>query len=249
MDSGRRKPKVAIVHDWLNTRGGAERVAVALQKAFPDAPIYTSIYEPSLFPELEDVTVHTTWLQRLPRPIRRLHKLFPVLRVWAFRSLDLSDYDIIISSSSAESKQVKKRQDAIHICYCHTPIRYYWNMYDEYRKNPPFGKLNPIIKPIIPPFVRWMRRLDYKAAQNVDYFIANSNEVKSRIEQYYNKDSIVIHPPVDTARFANLPKLEQREGYIALGRQEPYKRIDLAVMACTKLNLPLTVYGRGSEHA
>ncbi len=244
----KQSPRVAIVHDWLNSRGGAERVVAAMHKAFPEAPIYTSIYDAKLFPEFKGADIRTTWLQKFPKKLRKLHKLFPVLRVWAFRSLNLNEFDIIFSSSSAESKQVKKRADALQICYCHTPIRYYWNAYDEYRKHPPFGKLNPFIKPFIPLFVTWMRKLDYASAQKVDYFIANSTTVQARIKKYYNKDSVVIHPPVDTNRFTKLSEPSKRVGFVALGRQEPYKRIDLAVKACTQLGLYLTVYGNGSEH-
>lgn len=244
-----KQPKVAIVADWITSRGGAERVVYALHQAFPDAPIYTSVYQPSpLMKEFEGLDIRTTWIQKLPRFLRKFHKLFPVIRVWAFRSLDLSQYDVVISSSSAESKQVRVRKDAIHICYCHTPIRYYWSHYHEYKDNPPFGKLNLIIKPIIPLFVRWMRRYDYQAAQKVDYFIANSNSVRKRIKQYYNRDANVIYPPVSTERFTSLPEPKTRAYFMAFSRQEPYKRIDLAVAACTKLNLPLRVYGTGSQH-
>ncbi len=123
-------PKVAIVHDWLTVMGGAERVVLALHDAFPDAPIYTSVYSPKDVPAFKDLEVRTTFLQKIPAPLRRLHKFFPHVRGLAFRQLDLSEFDIIISSSSAESKQVRKtRPGQVHICYCHTPIRYYWSHY------------------------------------------------------------------------------------------------------------------------
>lgn len=242
-----KSPKVAIVADWLTNMGGAEKVVLAMHEAFPEAPIYTSVYEPSKMPAFKGLDVRTTWLQKWPRFIRVFHKFFPVLRVWAFRSLDLSEFDIILSSSSAESKQVRKtRPGQIHICYCHTPIRYYWSHYHEYKKDPGFGKLNWLIRLAMPFFVPAMKRYDFKAAQEVDFFIANSSEVQKRISRYYKKDSVVVHPPVDIDRFK--PAAKRQNFYVALGRQVPYKRIDLAVKAATELNLPLKVFGNGSQH-
>lgn len=242
-----KKPKVCIVADWLTNMGGAEEVVLALSEAFPDAPIYTSTYVPEKMPRFKHLDIRTTWLQNLPAPIAKLHKLLPMLRVKAFRDLDLSEYDIIISSSSAESKQVKKtRPDQLHICYCHTPIRYYWSHYAEYKKDPGFGKLNWLVRLAMPLLVPPLKKADYAAAQQVDFFIANSNEVQKRIKKYYNKSSTVIHPPVNVKRFQ--PARTRLNHYVALGRQVPYKRIDLAVAACTKLNIPLKVFGNGSEH-
>lgn len=239
--------KIAIVHDWLTNMGGAELVVLALHEAFPDAPVYTSTYNPEVMPEFKNIDVRTTNLQNLPKIFLKLHKFLPILRVKAFQKLDLSEFDIIISSSSAESKQVKKtRPGQIHICYCHTPIRYYWSHYAEYKKDPGFGKWNWLIRLVMPLIVPSMKKADYQAAQNVDIFIANSSEVQKRIKKYYNKDSIVIHPPVDVSRFQ--PARERGQHYVALGRQVPYKRIDLAVAAATKLGVELRVYGKGSEH-
>lgn len=240
-------PKIAIVADWLTNMAGAENVVLALHEAFPSAPIYTSTYAPEMMPAFKDIDVRTTSLQNLPKPLRKLHKFFPMLRVKAFQDLDLSEFDIIISSSSAESKQVRKtRDDQIHICYCHTPIRYYWSHYEEYKKDPGFGNLNWLVRLAMPIMVPALRKADYDAAQNVDVFIANSSEVQKRIKTYYNRPSTIIHPPVDVDRFT--PARERGEYYVALGRQVPYKRVDLAVAAATKLNLPLKVYGNGSEH-
>ena len=245
-----KQPKIAIVCDWLTDMGGAERVILAMHEAFPDAPIYTSVYEPAKLPLFHGLDIRTTKLQKWPRALRRLHKFFPMLRVRAFQELDLSEFDIILSSSSAEAKQVRKtRDDQVHICYCHTPIRYYWSHYDQYKRDPGFGKLNWLVRLTMPFLVPPLKRADYAAAQNVDVFIANSTEVQKRIQKYYDKPSVVVHPPVDAERFTKVSKpLAKRSGYIALGRQVPYKRIDLAVAACTSLKLPLTVIGNGSEH-
>lgn len=240
-------PKIAIVHDWLTTMGGAENVVLALHEAFPDAPIYTSVYTPETMPAFKGLDVRTTSLQNLPKPLRKLHKFFPMMRVKAFRELDLSEFNIIISSSSAESKQViKTRKDQVHICYCHTPIRYYWSHYAEYKKDPGFGGLNWLIRLAMPLMVPRLKKADYKAAQEVDVFIANSETVRDRIKRYYKKSATVIHPPVDVERFT--PSRTRDDYYVALGRQVPYKRIDLAVAAATKLGIKLKVFGGGSEH-
>lgn len=241
-------PKIAIVHDWLTNMGGAENVVLALAEAFPGAPIYTSVYDPEKMPAFKNLDIRTTKLQKWPKKLRKLHKLFPTMRVRAFQELDLSEFDIIISSSSAEAKQVKKtRPGQIHICYCHTPIRYYWSHYKEYKKDPGFGWANWLVRLAMPIMVPPQKQYDYEAAQEVDLFIANSSEVQKRIKQYYNKPSTVVHPPVNVNRFE--PERIRGDYYVALGRQVPYKRIDLAVKVATKLNLPLKVFGNGSEHA
>ena len=227
--------------------GGAENVVLALTEAFHGAPIYTSQYSPEKMPGFAKLDVRTTYLQKLPGPLKKMHKFFPMLRVHAFRKLDLSEFDIIISSSTAESKQVRKtRDDQIHISYCHTPIRYYWSHYAEYKKDPGFGKLNWLVRLSMPLLVPPLKKADYKAAQAVDVFIANSDEVKDRIKKYYGRTATVIHPPVDVNRFT--PARERDDYYVALGRQVPYKRIDLAVSAATQLSVPLKVFGNGSEH-
>lgn len=240
-------PKIAIVADWLTNMGGAEEVVLALVEAFPGAPIYTSTYVPEAMPRFRELDVRTTYLQRLPGPLKKLHKLMPTLRTRAFQKLDLSEYDIIISSSSAESKQVRKtRPGQIHICYCHTPIRYYWSHYDEYKKDPGMGRLNWLVRLAMPLIVPRQRRLDFTAAQKVDLFIANSTEAQRRIKTYYKRDSTLVHPPVSVKRFQ--PARTRADYYVTLGRQIPYKHHDLAIQACTKLGIPLKVFGNGPEH-
>lgn len=241
-------PRVAIVCDWLTNMGGAEKVVLAIAKAYPDAPIYTSVFTPESMPVFKGLDIRTTYLQKLPGFLRRKHQLFPVLRAHAFSHLNLNDYDIVISIASAEAKAVRVRPGATHICYCHTPTRYYWSHYEEYKREPGFGPLNPLIRLIIPPFVRLMRTRDLQAAKGVDYFIANSTTVAARIHTYYGREAFVLNPPVEMQRFRTIDINGPRKGFIALGRQVPYKRIDLAIKACNKLTLPLTVYGDGSEH-
>lgn len=242
-----RAPKVAIVADWLTNMGGAEPVILELHKLFPHAPVYTSVYNKKAMPAFKDCDVRTTYLQKwLPEFIRYKHVLWPVLRAHAFRKLDLSEFDIIISTASAEAKAVKKRSGAIHICYCHTPIRYYWSHYEEFKKEFNFGTLTPIIRPFIPFFVKRMRKLDLESVKGVDVFIANSTITQKRIKKYYGRPSTVIHPPVDIERFTPPPKTE-REGFVLWGRHVPYKRFDIAIAACNQLKIPLTVIGSGPD--
>lgn len=241
--------KVAIVHDWLTNMGGAEPLVLEMHKLFPDAPIYTSVFDKEKMPAFADLDIRTTYLQKvLPKFIRYKHVLWPVLRAHAFRRLDMSEYDLIISSSTAESKAVKKRPGATHICYCNTPIRYYWSHYEEFKNTFNFGPLSFLIRPFIPLFVKWMRKLDLQSVKDVDYFMANSNEVKRRIKKYYGRESTVVWPAVDIERFQKEPTPKpKRNGFIIWGRHVPYKRFDLAIEACNQLQLPLTVIGSGPE--
>jgi glycosyltransferase involved in cell wall biosynthesis len=230
--------------------GGAEPLLLEIHKLYPEAPIYTSVYNHEAMPAFHGCDVRTTYLQRrLPRFLRYKHTLWPVLRADAFRKLNLSEFDIIISTSSAEAKTVKKtRPDQVHIAYIHTPTRYYWSHYDEFKREFSFGKLTWLIRPFIPFFVRAMRKKDLASIPGIDVFIANSTITQSRIKQYYHRPSTVIHPPVAIDRFTPPPKTE-RSGYILWGRHVPYKRFDLAIQACNQLKAPLIVVGSGPDTA
>ncbi len=243
-----RAPKIAIIHDWLTTMGGAEPLVLEIHKLFPTAPIYTSVYDAEKMPAFHGIDVRTTHLQtKLPKKLRFKHVLWPTFRAQAFRQLDLSEFDIIISSSSAEAKAVRKtRKGQVHIAYIHTPIRYYWSHYEEFRKEFSFGALTPLIRPFIPYFVKKMRKLDLESVKDIDIFIANSTITQERIKRYYNKPSTIVYPPVDVARFTPPPKGE-RSGYIIWGRHVPYKRFDLAIKAANQLGVPLTITGTGSD--
>lgn len=242
-----KSPKIAIVCDWLTVMGGAEPLVLELHKLYPNAPIYTSVYNKEAMPAFKDCDIRTTYLQKiLPKFIRYKHVLWPVLRAYAFRRLDLSEYDIIISTASAEAKSVKKRPGAVHICYCHTPTRYYWSHYKEFKKEFNFGAVTPIIRPFIPLFVKWMRKLDLESVKGVDYWIANSTITQERIKKYYNKPSTIVYPPVDIERFTPPPKTN-RQGFIMWGRHVPYKRFDLAIKACNRLKVPLTIISSGPD--
>jgi glycosyltransferase involved in cell wall biosynthesis len=238
------EPKVAIVHDWLVSPGGAEKVVYQLHQMWPEAPIYTAAFDPEKFPEYSGTNVRPTWLDLIPLA-KKKHQLFSIPRALAFMMLDLSDYDIVISSCSAESKYVRTGPHTLHLCYCHTPIRYYWSDYDWYLQHPPFGALNGVAKAVLPKIIGALRKLDYSRAQKVDIFLANSRFVQDRIQTYYNRPSQVIYPPVAVSRF---PVSEQRgDYYLIVGRQVAYKRLDLAVDAFNELGLPLKVAGEGEE--
>jgi glycosyltransferase involved in cell wall biosynthesis len=235
--------RVAIVHDWL-IGGGAELVVEQLHKLYPEAPIYTSYCTDEWRKRLDNKVV-TGWLQHFGK----VRKFIPILRMWWFTRLDLSNYDLVISSSGAEAKGVKTGEKTLHINYCHAPTHYYWSRYDEYMKQPGFGKFNWLARIGLKLLVSPLRRWDYKAAQRPNYMIANSTHIQAEIQKYYNRESTVIHPPVYFERFQkpehqNLP----RKGYLISGRQTPYKRFDIAIKACNELQLPLTVIGDGPDH-
>ena len=236
--------KVAIVCDWLLGIGGAERVVLELHKTFPNAPIYTSQYNPAKIDWFKDADVRTTWLQKLPGAFK---KFLPVLRAWAFSHLDLGEYDLVISATGAEAKGVKTKPGTTHICYCFAPTHYYWSRYDDYMVHPGFGAFDWLARIGLKLLVGPMRRWDYKAAQQPDHIIGISTHIQKEIKKYYGRDADLVHPPVDIERFES-KKAVNRQGFVIAGRQTPYKRFDLAVAACTTLNLPLTVIGEGPDH-
>ncbi|HSX47778.1 MAG TPA: glycosyltransferase [Patescibacteria group bacterium] len=238
--------KVAIVCDWLVGIGGAERVVLELHKMYPKAPIYTSQYDPEGIDWFKDADVRTTKLQTLPNNLR---KFLPLLRAWTFSRLDLSEYDLVLSSSGAEAKNIKTGPKTIHICYCHSPTHYYWIRHDEYLDKPgfPLG-LNWLAKLGLKILVGPLKRWDRQAAKHPDYLIANSSYTQENIRKYYRRESTVIHPPVEVDRFKITGKPPLRHGFVVAGRQTPYKRFDLAIEACNELNVPLIVIGDGPDH-
>ena len=235
--------KVAIVHDWLYG-GGAEQVVLELHRMYPQAPIYTSYATTEWRNKLDDKVV-TGYLNRWP--FSRLRKFLPLLRQRWFAKLDLSEYDLVLSSSgNGEAKFVQVKGDALHICYCHTPTHFYWRHYDKYLEHPgfrPYWLVRFALRLLVKP----LRRRDYQAAQRVDYFVANSSHIRDDIRQYYQRESTVVFPPVDVERFKK-PITTQRSGFVTHGRQVPYKRFDLLIEACNEAKVKLTVIGRGPEH-
>ncbi len=236
--------RTALVHDWLTNLAGSERVLLTLHELFPDAPIYTSVFVPEEFPTLRHADVRTSFLQRVPGA-RKRHQAFPWLRTVAFESFDLSGYDVVISSCHAEAKGVITRPETLHICYCYTPIRYYWSGYHHYLANPRFGALNPLVRAALPYMANYLRVWDRCAADRVDHFVAISEHVARRIRKYYRREAEVIYPPVDTSWLKPSDRVE--DYFLLVGRLIPYKRADLAVEAFNRLGLPLKVVGTGTE--
>ena len=193
------QPSIALACDWLDTVGGAERVLLALHDLYPDAPIYTSHYDEQGIDWFKNAEVHTGFLQIFPTPLRRF--LGPLRQLY-FSHLDLTHYDLVISVTGAEAKSIKAKN---HLCYCHVPTQYYWGMYDDYIKNPGFGFLDPLVRFFLKLLVRPLRRADFRAAQQPTQFITISTYAQNEIKKYYNRESLLIHPPVNTKIFSTPP--------------------------------------------
>lgn len=243
--------KVALVHDYLNQMGGAEKVVMALHELFPDAPIYTSIFDPArVDPAFSQMDIRTSFMQKLPL-VTKHHQPFLPLYPFAMENLDLRGYDLVLSSSSAFGKGVITRPETMHICYCHTPMRWCWNYY-EYVEREQIGKM---ARQILPFFMTGLRIWDTTSSMRVDHFIANSPTVAARIQKYYRREAIVIPPPVEASRFSirdastedwhEAPAIKPGEYFLVVSRFLPYKRIDLAIKACNMLQLPLVIIGSG----
>jgi glycosyltransferase involved in cell wall biosynthesis len=211
-----------------------------LRLLYPSAPIFTSVFEPSRLPmELRTWDVRPTFLQRFPL-VRYYSRLLLPLMPAAFDQLDLRDYDVVITAASAFSKNVRVASGARNVCYCHTPPRYLWDLTDQY--------FNPTARTVAGPTLRWLREADRKASQRVDEFVANSSTVAERIRRAYGREARVIFPPVDTDRIQPNGRPPE-DFYLVVSRFVPYKRVDLAVAACTRLGRKLVVVGMGPETA
>jgi glycosyltransferase involved in cell wall biosynthesis len=234
--------RVAIVHDYLNQYGGAERVLEALHELYPDAPVFTSIYDPAAMPSAYRAwDIRTSWMQRLPG-WRRAFRAYFLLYPSAFESFDLSDYELILSSSSAYAKGIIPAPGARHICYCHTPMRFAWRT-DAYVERERIAGLRRAVLSFLLTYVRlW----DVATTARVDRFVANSREVAGRIRRLYGREAVVIPPPVDLPPFRPEPA---EDFYLAGGRLIPYKRLDLAVHAFAALGLRLKIFGDGRDRA
>jgi glycosyltransferase involved in cell wall biosynthesis len=237
--------KVALVHDYLNQMGGAERVVMAFHDIFPDAPIYTSIYDPQrVDPAFQRMDVRTSFMQKFPL-VTKHHQPYLPFYPFAMESLDLRGYDLVLSSSSAFGKGVITRPETLHICYCHTPMRWCW-AYEEYVEREQLGKL---ARKVLPLLITGLRVWDQTSAMRVDHFIANSPVVAERIQKYYRRDAVVIPPPVEASRFPFDPATQPGDYFLIISRLVPYKRIDLAIEACNRLHLPLVIIGSGRDEA
>lgn len=246
------QPKVAIVHDYLNQYGGGERVLEALYELFSEATVYTSIYDEKLMSswlKIPKEKIKTNFISKLPFH-NYLSKHYFFLYPLAFRFQNLDGADLIISTSSYASKFVRGKKGSVHICYLHTAPRFLWGYDTElsryYRRS--FDRiLAPIYAVVVPIFKFFLKKSDYAAAQRVNYLLANSKEVQERVKRHYNRDSVVIYPPVDTERFLNLTTSSKSEYYLIVSRLGGYKKVDIAVQAFNKLGLRLKIVGEGPQ--
>ncbi|TAK34512.1 MAG: glycosyltransferase family 4 protein [Chloroflexota bacterium] len=236
--------KIAFAHDYLYEYGGAERVLEVLHEVWPEAPVYTSIFDPdAISAPIREMDVHTTFLQRLPRATR-LAKHYFFLYPLAFEQLDLRQYDVVLSISSYMSKAVLTTERARHICYCLTPPRFLWG-YETYLHRSSF---NPLARIALPFLTSGVRLWDKIAADRVDQFVSISRTVQARVAKAYRRPSEVIYPPVDTAAFRQSSH-SPGQYFLVVSRLGGYKRVDLAVTAFTELGLPLKIVGTGGELA
>jgi glycosyltransferase involved in cell wall biosynthesis len=233
--------KIALVTDWITHWGGAERVFERLIQLFPEADIYTSVYFPDRLEVFEGRNIKTSFIQKIPF-LNRRHKLSMLLRPLAFSRFDFSEYDLVISCTSAEAKGIITSKTTKHICYCHTPTRYLWSHSEEYKNFLEFGWLNWLARMIIPPAFSVMQKWDRKAAQRPDIFIANSLNTQERILKYYERESVVVYPFFTAKNTQYNIQNTQKDYFMCLGRVVPYKRFDLAILACNQLKFPLKIF-------
>jgi glycosyltransferase involved in cell wall biosynthesis len=246
----RQDLKVALVHDFLNQYGGAERVLSVLHEIFPEAPIYTLLYDPKkMRGKFKDADIRPSFLQKFPKFLKRRPKwLLPFLPT-APETFNLRDFDLVISSSGAWSKGIIVKPKTIHICYCHSPMRFVWDWNEKYLGEQGLGKGRKLFTRLL---LNYVRMWDKAAADRPDFFIANSRSTQSRIKKYYDRESAVVYPPVEVGD----PKTEswapqdsvlgKQKYFLIVSRLSPYKKIEVAVEAMNKLNLPLMVIGEGS---
>jgi len=235
-----KKAKIALVFDWMTTAGGAEKVNKVLHKMFPEADIFTSIYNKDKVKGFENAKIHTSFIQNLPFA-KKKHQLYLSLMPYAYELFDLSKYDIVISSSHSCAKGIITKAETLHVCYCHTPMRYAWDNWHSYFQE---YKMNGLIKKLAKKRIHKIRIWDKISADRVDHFIANSNTTKKRIEKYYKKPSTVIYPMISANKYKKSNN-SPRGYYFAAGRLIPYKKFDLLVETFNKIGLPLKIAGTG----
>lgn len=239
-----RTLRVALIHDWLTGMRGGEKVLEAFCELFPEADIYTLLHNPgSVSPTIERHRIRTSFIDRLPGKATRYPYYLPLFPT-AIELFDLKGYDLILSTSHCVAKGVRTPPDARHICYIHTPMRYVWDMYEDYFGPGRAGRLKRVL---IPPFATYLRMWDVASANRVDHFIANSAHVARRVARYYRRSATVIHPPVALQRYQ--PGVPAEDFYLIVSALVPYKRIDLAVAAFNRIERPLVIVGDGPEKA
>jgi glycosyltransferase involved in cell wall biosynthesis len=231
--------QVAIVHDHMNQMGGAERVVAALHEIFPAAPIFTTIVDWDILrPELAHADIRPSWMQKLPGWKKHFKKYLPFYPL-AIESMEVKKYDLLISSSSAFAKSAKKGPNALHICYCYTPMRFAWDYHNYVKRE----NLNLLYRSSLPLMIAGLKRWDQQTKDRPDHYIAVSSVVKERIRRIYGKPSDIIFPPVDVQKYR--PQKSTDDFYLMVSRLSAYKRIDLAVEAFNRLGLPLKIIGSG----
>ena len=237
--------RVAIVHDWLTGMRGGEKVLEAICELYPDATLFTLVRVPGSVSEtIERLRIRTSFVQRLPRPSRLYRHYLPLFPI-AVEMFDLDGYDLVITSSHCAVKSVITRGDARHVCYCHSPMRYAWDQFDAYFGPDQVGRWRSrALRPVLAALARW----DAATADRVDGFLANSHYVAGRIRRYYNRGSTVVYPPVDTEFYRPDPgRARSGSGALVVSALVPYKRLDLAIEACRRAQVPLRVVGQGPE--
>jgi glycosyltransferase involved in cell wall biosynthesis len=238
--------KVALVHDWLNTKlGGGEKLFMEIAELYPEAPVYTLIYNESLYTNLIDpARVRTSFLQRWPNFLKnRPRYLLPLIPI-AVEQFDFSSYDLVISSSTAWAKSIITRPETLHLCYCHSPMRFVWDHWPGYLDEQHVG---PVRRGAIRIMTSQLRLWDYYSSARVDHWLANSQTTAGRITKYYQQPSEIIYPPADTKAFKPVPAGQKEDYYVTLGNLTPYKKFDLAIVACNSLKRRLVVIGEGSD--
>ena len=235
--------KIALVHDYFVQMGGAEKVVEAIHDSFPSSPVYTTVALPRMLQDrLRAADIRTSAMQRLPAMDRRFRHYF-MLYPFAVENFDLSQYDLIFSSSSGYAKGVRRKRNTIHVCYCHTPMRWVWR-YEDYVARERFGHG---IKSLLPMCLWGLKKWDLRASQQPNYYIANSHLVAERIRKIYGREAFVIPPPIEVNRFHMSNDIQ--DYYLILSRLMPYKRIDLAIEACKRMNRRLVIIGDGPDRA
>jgi len=244
------KLKVALVHDFLNQYGGAERVLSVLHEIFPEAPIYTMLYDPKkMRGKFKSADIRPSFLQKFPKFLKKRHKYMLPFMPTAPETFNLRDFDLVISSSSAFAKGIIVKPKTIHICYCHSPMRYAWDWNEKYLSEQGLGSGRKIFARLL---LNYVRTWDKAAADRPDFFIANSLSTATRIKKYYRRESVVVYPPVEIGSVEVGPQSQEESGststrdfFLVVSRLSPYKKVEVAIEAMNKLDLPLVVIGEG----
>lgn len=238
--------RLAIIADWLTVFGGAEHTIEQFVKIWPDAPLYATVARQGKLGPLSTKNIQTTALQR-QYDLAKNHQILLARMPQAIETIDLDGFDVILSSSHAVAKGVVPPSNAVHVCYCHTPMRYAWEMEEKYLED---FRIPRVVRPYIRKKLKEIRRWDLSTAKRVDVFLANSTETQKRIQETYGRDSVLIPPPVDERFFQkNLIPANERSSYLAVGRLVPYKRFDLLIEAANEKEVPLVIAGTGQDEA